>query len=125
MTLATDQPDSADESLRATYSGAKRKIAALEQQLEDLRNAGSKHKSYVPFIIARWSYQLVSVCYSNTVSNITQGRIIPRLVSTFQPIDELVDENDRRHALEIDGGSDLVEYTIEYVLHGICTLLQT
>lgn len=55
MTLTTDQPDSADESLRATYSGAKRRIAALEQQLEDLRNAGSKHKSYrtIPRSIAR------------------------------------------------------------------------
>jgi hypothetical protein len=54
------------------------------------------------------------------VSNVTQGRIIPRLVSTFQAIDELVDENDRRHALEMDGGSDLAEHTIEYVLYGMC-----
>lgn len=59
------------------------------------------------------------------MSNVTQGRIIPRLVSTFQSIDELVDEIDRRHALEIDGGSDLAEHTMEYVLRGMRTLLQT
>lgn len=52
MSTSTDQPDSADEILRATFAGAKRRIAALEQQLEDLRNAGSKHKSYstIPYI---------------------------------------------------------------------------
>lgn len=38
-------------------------------------------------------------------SNVTQGRIIPRLVSLFQSIDELVDENDRRNALENDDDS--------------------
>jgi hypothetical protein len=47
------------------------------------------------------------------VLNVTQGRIIPRLVSTFQSIEEVVDENDRRRALEIDGGSDLTEHSIE------------
>jgi hypothetical protein len=36
-------------------------------------------------------------------STITQGRVITRLVSMFQSIEELVDENDRRRALEIEG----------------------
>jgi predicted nucleic acid-binding Zn-ribbon protein len=44
MTSTTDQHE--EEDLRATYSGAKRRIAALEEQLEDLRNAGTKRKSY-------------------------------------------------------------------------------
>ena len=70
------------------------------------------------------AFLLVSICASDTVSNVTQGRIIPCLVSTFQAIDELVDENDRRHALEIDGGSDLAEPTIEYVLYGMCALFK-
>jgi len=35
-------------------------------------------------------------------STITQGRVICRLVSMFQSVDELVDENDRRRALELD-----------------------
>lgn len=31
--------------LQATYAGAKRKIAALEQQLQNLKEAGMKRKS--------------------------------------------------------------------------------
>ena len=33
---------------------------------------------------------------SDLQSNITQGRIIPRLVSMFDSVDEMVEENDRR-----------------------------
>ena len=36
--------DHYEEDLCATYSGAKRRIAALEQQLEDLQNASAKRK---------------------------------------------------------------------------------
>jgi hypothetical protein len=32
----------------------------------------------------------------------------------FQSIDEVVDENDRRRALEIDDTVDLSEYSLEY-----------
>lgn len=51
-------------------------------------------------------------------STVTQGRVICRLVSMFQPVDELVDENDRRRALELDQGEEEeehVEFTAEYV----------
>jgi hypothetical protein len=34
-----------EDDLRAIYSGAKRRIAALEQELENLQNAGAKRKS--------------------------------------------------------------------------------
>lgn len=44
MASTADQHE--EDGLRATYSGAKRRIAALEQQLEDLRSAGAKRKSY-------------------------------------------------------------------------------
>lgn len=44
-------------------------------------------------------------------SHITQGRVIGRLVSMFQSIEELVDENDRRGALEIEGQDE--EHTLE------------
>lgn len=36
-------------SLRVTYAGAKRRIAALEQQLKTLQEIGTKRKSYVDF----------------------------------------------------------------------------
>lgn len=36
-----------DEELRATYAGARRRIAALEQQLQAYSEVGSKRKSYV------------------------------------------------------------------------------
>jgi len=50
-------------------------------------------------------------------STVTQGRVICRLVSMFQSVDELVDENDRRRALELDQGEEEehVEFTAEYV----------
>lgn len=41
-----DGGDNAD-SLRATYAGAKRRIANLEQQLKTMQEAGTKRKSYV------------------------------------------------------------------------------
>jgi hypothetical protein len=44
-------------------------------------------------------------------STITQGRVISRLVSMFQSIKELVDENDRRRALEIEGHDE--EHSLE------------
>jgi hypothetical protein len=34
-----------EESLRATYAGAKRRIAALEQQLQALQDVGKRQKS--------------------------------------------------------------------------------
>lgn len=36
-----------DVLLRTTYAGAKRRIAALEQQLKTLQEAGTKRKSCV------------------------------------------------------------------------------
>lgn len=39
--------DDNSDSLRATYAGAKRRIANLEQQLKTIQEAGAKRKSYV------------------------------------------------------------------------------
>jgi hypothetical protein len=39
-----DQQDN-EGDMRATYAGAKRRIAALEQQLENLWDTGAKRKS--------------------------------------------------------------------------------
>lgn len=44
--MSTQQPDG-DEELRATYAGAKRRIAALELQLQNYLEAGDKRRSYV------------------------------------------------------------------------------
>lgn len=43
-TNAGDDPITRDDdaSIKATYAGAKRRIAALEQQLKDLQEAGTK-----------------------------------------------------------------------------------
>jgi len=107
-----------EDDFRAIYSGAKRRIAALEQELVNLQNAGAKRKSCS-------SPQLYMFLESDILanrdltSNITLGRVIPRLVSMFQSIDELVDENDRRCALEIDGIIDLGGYSLEYEFHVI------
>jgi hypothetical protein len=47
----TDQQNAeGDEDLRATYCGAKRRIAALEKELEELH--GTKRKSYSSSTIA-------------------------------------------------------------------------
>lgn len=55
---------------------------------------------------------------SNAQSNVTQGRVLCRLVSMFESVDELVEESDRRHALEADAELDdeLPEPTPEYRL---------
>jgi len=44
MASTTDQQEG--EDLCATYSGTKQRIAALEQQLEDLQSAGAKCRLY-------------------------------------------------------------------------------
>jgi len=48
----------------------------------------------------------------DSTSNVTQGRIICRLVSMFQSIEELIEENDRRCSQEVDG-EDISEYTLQ------------
>lgn len=49
MVNQNSTPDQAnnENDMRATYVGAKRRIATLEEQLQNLRDAGSKRKSYV------------------------------------------------------------------------------
>lgn len=37
--------DSGGDGIRATYAGAKRRIASLEDELKTLRESGSKQKS--------------------------------------------------------------------------------
>jgi len=46
---ATNHDPQTEDSLRATYAGAKRRIAVLEQQLQALHEAGTKRKSQVVF----------------------------------------------------------------------------
>jgi hypothetical protein len=57
-------------------------------------------------------FLLLGSIHRDITSHVTQGQIIPCLVSLFQSIDELVDENDRRtaHKME-DNGS--VEHNLE------------
>jgi hypothetical protein len=54
--------------------------------------------------------------FSNAKSNVTQGRVICRLVSMFESVDELVEENDRRRTLEAESELDEEppEHTLEY-----------
>lgn len=50
MSSLSNPMNSAEEpstALQATYAGAKRKILALEMQVQNLQEAGSKRKSYV------------------------------------------------------------------------------
>jgi hypothetical protein len=52
-------------------------------------------------------------------SNITLGQVIPHLVSLFQSIDEVVNENDHQHALETNDNIDLSGYSLEYKFYVI------
>jgi hypothetical protein len=45
--ISTPNQANGEDNMRATYAGAKRRIAALEEQLQNLRDAGSKRKLYV------------------------------------------------------------------------------
>lgn len=44
---AGQTPGSNEDELQATYAGAKRRIAALELQIQNYADAGNKRKSYV------------------------------------------------------------------------------
>lgn len=61
MTTGTQSPDNIPDELRATYAGAKRRIAALEQQLQTLLDAGSKRKLYVVVFFSLSRYVLLPV----------------------------------------------------------------
>lgn len=55
-------------------------------------------------------------CGREVVSNANTGRLICRLVSMFEKVEELVDEKDRRRALELEEaeeGIDPVESSLE------------
>jgi hypothetical protein len=97
-----DQQDN-EGDMHAMYAGAKQQIAALEQQLENLQDMGAKHKSsdlwFFHHLTWNWS------CNRELASNVTQEQVIGCLVSMFQSIKELVDENDHRRVLEVDGSS--------------------
>jgi len=54
---ANHQPG--DEDIHATYAGAKRRIAVLEQQLESLQDTSAKRKSYDPIFRLSVNYQLI------------------------------------------------------------------
>lgn len=45
MTSNHDSEPEGDASLCATYAGAKRRIAVLETQLQEIREAGTKKKT--------------------------------------------------------------------------------
>jgi hypothetical protein len=47
-----DSPQGDENNIRVMYAGAKRRIATLELQLEELRNTGAKQKSCVPLRLA-------------------------------------------------------------------------
>lgn len=49
----------------------------------------------------------------DVISHITQGRVICRLVSLFEPVESLVDENDRRRRIALTDEVDHPEYTLE------------
>lgn len=49
----------------------------------------------------------------DVISHITQGRAICRLVSLFEPVESLVDENDRRRRIALTDEAEHPEYTFE------------
>lgn len=108
--------DTEPKTLRATYAGAKRRIAALEQQIVKLQEAGSQRKESVPI-----SWMLLFQTATNdpprrAVSNVTQGRIITRLVSFFETVEDLVSEGDRRRAIQAEGFSEDEDEPTKYTL---------
>lgn len=49
----------------------------------------------------------------DVISHVTQGRAICRLVSLFEPIESLVDENDQRRHIALTDDADRPEDTLE------------
>lgn len=97
-----------DGTNTALYAGAKRRIASLEQQIQTLQQVGSKRKSYVICILLRLMF---NYCQSDVLSNVTQGRVIHRLVSMFETLTEIVDESDRRRDLEAEEDGEVGQLT--------------
>jgi hypothetical protein len=55
------QEDLQEEQIAATYAGAKRRIAALEQQLRALQEGGPKRKSYDSYVSIFFGNVYVSI----------------------------------------------------------------
>jgi hypothetical protein len=91
-------------SIQATYAGAKRRIATLEQQLKISREERTKQKSYVNMFLCS---DTNTKPYNRDINpQVTQGRAICRLVSLFEPVEALVDESDRRQQLAACDGDE-------------------
>lgn len=87
-------------ALQATYAGAKRRIATLELQIQALHAVDSQRKKQAGcslFMNSGFS----DLFHRVAVSDVTRGRVVTRLVSLFEPVEELVNESDRRRALEV------------------------
>lgn len=76
---------------------AKRRIAALEQEVEILRASNKRAKPYVFSLLLTW-YFMLNV-HRQTDSNVHKGRVIHRLVSLFDGLEDLIAENDRHEEL--------------------------
>lgn len=63
----------------------------------------NQNRSSNLFKVGKKSHEQI---FSNTTSSVTQGRVIGRLVSLFETVDELVDEYDRRRAVAMDEEED-------------------
>ena len=86
-----------------------------------------RNESRKPFVCPHISIPSLTCFARDTASTITQGRVICRLVSMFQSIEELVQENDRRSFLQLhidddDDDSDSEDHTLEYVHPCLSTL---
>lgn len=117
--LGTADPARVTEAniTQATYAGAKRRIAALEQQVLNLQEAGSQRKKYV---VQNYEFSVIhDYPCRQTISNVTQGRVIARLVSLFEPVEDLVDESDRRRVLDTSFNDDNEEGSTCPIEHSI------
>ena len=59
----------------------------------------------------------LKLCCRMAQNDVTQGRVICRLVSMFESVDELIKENDRRQTLQMETDSepsDEVLQSLEY-----------
>lgn len=87
-----------DDHSTREVSSLKRRLAALQREVDEAASAHIKKPPYVPSIVIH--NPLPNNCGSTTTAT---GRGIRRLVSLFEPIDSIIAEADYRIQVENDG----------------------
>jgi hypothetical protein len=96
---------------------AKRRIAALEEELQTMQRERGTKQRFVTHVMLLAPCLLLIDSHRKTTYYVSQGRAIRRMVVLFTSLEDLIAENDRRY--EERPVNSTTEYVIRFVLYHV------